>query len=300
MIEWLPEVCSQLYGEMVSIYWIMILPLIVFLVILELFKSAGKQPDAGKVLFRALMSILMLISFKETINLIAFIGDGVAERIDGLAKMPEILDVFSDNFSREGPALYKVRELFIFLLNFLSYFLAYFGIFIVDALIHFSWSILYVCAPLMILCFIPEQTANISKNLYKGLLTVISWKIMWSILGVLLLRLAVSKTTENSDNIITAAVINLCIAVSILLVPLFTRSLLGDGLSSFTSGIAGIAGMTALSAGKAIMGAPIKKGASWTGGKIRDRWKSDKESGQSNLSNKESKRKLTNKPKEKK
>jgi len=120
----------------------MILPLIVFLVILELFKSADKQPDAGKVLFRALMSILMLLSFKETINLIAFIGDGIAERIDGLAKMSQILDVLSDNFSREGPALYKVRELIIFLLNFISYFLAYFGIFITDALIHFCWSIL--------------------------------------------------------------------------------------------------------------------------------------------------------------
>jgi len=142
LIEWLPEVCNQLHGEMVTIYWMMILPLIVFLVILELFKSADKQPDAGKVLFRALMSILMLLSFKETINLIAFIGDGIAERIDGLAKMSQILDVLSDNFSREGPALYKVRELIIFLLNFISYFLAYFGIFITDALIHFCWSIL--------------------------------------------------------------------------------------------------------------------------------------------------------------
>jgi hypothetical protein len=63
-------------------------------------------------------------------------GDGIADRIDGLAKLPEILEVLSAHFESEGPALYKVRELFIFLLNFLSYFVVHFGIFVTDALIH--------------------------------------------------------------------------------------------------------------------------------------------------------------------
>lgn len=287
-MEWLPDVCSQLHGEMVTIYWMMILPLIVLLIVLEMFKTQDKTPDAGKILVRAIASILMLISFKETINLIALLGDGIAGRIDGLAKMPEILQVFSDNFNREAPALYKVRELFIFLLNFLSYFLAYFGIFITDALIHFCWSILYVCAPLMILCYIPENTANICKNLYKGLLTVISWKIMWSILGVMLLKLAVQPTTEDSDNIITTSIINLCIALSILLVPIFTKSLIGDGISSFASGIATIPGMAALGVGKTVMSMPIKKGAQWSGAKMRNGWKNLKGKEEGNQSIKSS------------
>lgn len=239
-----------------------------------MFKTKGTEPDAGKILTRALASILLLISFKETINLIAFIGDGITERIDGLAKLPEILQVFSVNFEREAPALYKVRELFIFLLNFLSYFIAYFGIFVTDALIHFCWSILYVCAPLMILCYIPENTAQICKNLYKGLFTVISWKIMWSILGVMLLKLAVEPTTNNSENIITTSIINLCIALSIFLVPLFTKSLIGDGISSFASGVATIPGMAAFSVGKTVLDMPIKKGAEWSGAKMRGGWNS--------------------------
>lgn len=271
-MEWLPDVCNQLHGEMVTIYWMIILPMIVILIVLEMFKTQDKAPDAGKILVRAVASIFMLISFKETINFIAFIGDGIAERIDGLAKMPEILQVFTENFNREAPALYKVRELFIFLLNFLSYFLAYFGIFVTDALIHFCWSILYVCAPLMILCYIPENTASICKNLYKGLFTVISWKIMWSILGVMLLKLAAQQTTEDSENIIITSIINLCIALSILLVPLFTKSLIGDGISSFASGIATIPGMAAMGVGKTVLSMPIKKGAQWSGSKMRNAW----------------------------
>ena len=274
MAEWLPQVCSELHGEMVKIYWILILPLIVLLVILELFKTANQQPDAGKIVIRAITSIILLVSFKETINLIAFIGDGISERIDGLAKMTKIIEVFDTNLNRDAPSLYKLREVVIFLLNFLSYFLAYFGIFIVEALIHFCWSVLYVCAPLMILCYIPEQTASVSKNLYKGLLTVVSWKVLWSILGVMLLKLAVQPTTDQSENIITTAVINLCIALSIMLVPLFSKSLLGDGLTSFTSSVAAVPGLAALGVGKTLLSMPVKKGANWTGNKMKNRWNS--------------------------
>jgi hypothetical protein len=241
MIEWLPQVCRELHGELFKIYWIMFLPLVVFLLVLEILKSGSQVPDGGKVLVRSVISILLLISFKETINMIAFMGDGIASKIDGLAQMGKLMDIFAANFSREAPSLYKVRELFIFLLNYLSYFLAYFGVFISEALIHFSWSVLYVCAPLMILCYIPESTVNVCKNLYKGLLTVITWKAIYSILGVLLLKLAVEKTTDSSDNLIATAVINLCIAISILFVPFFSKSLIGDGIAGFSSGVAGMA-----------------------------------------------------------
>lgn len=274
MNDWLPEVCGQLHGEMVQMYWIMLLPLIVFLIVMELFKTASQQPDAGKILVRSIVSILLLISFKETINLIAFIGDGIAERIDGLAKMTKIIGLFYDNLFRDAPALYKLREVLVFVLNFLSYFIAYFGIFIVEALIHFCWSVLYICAPLMILCYVPEQTSGITKNLYKGLLTVISWKILWSILGVLLLKLAAQQTTEASENIITTAIINICIGLSIMLVPIFSKSLLGDGLTSFTSSMAAVPGIAAMGIGESLLGMPVTKSANWTGGKIRSGWNS--------------------------
>lgn len=248
----------------------MILPLVVILIVLELFKTQGQPPDGGKILVRALTSVFLLVSFKETINLIAFVGDGVADKIDGLAKMPEILEIFSSNFSRDAPSLYKLREVFIFLLNFISYFLAYFGIFITEALIKFGWAILYICSPLMILCYIPQGTSGVCKNLYKGLLTIVSWKIMYSILGVLLLKLAVEKTSIESDNIITTAIINLCIALAILLVPLFSKSLIGDGISSFASGIAAAPGVAALGVGKAVLSAPVTKGASLVQSKLKD------------------------------
>ncbi len=266
-MTWLPEVCNELHSEFVTLYWLMILPLTVLLIMLEFFKTEEKEPNATRVLTRAVISIVLLVSFKETINLIAFIGDGISSRIDGLTSMEEVATTLLNGFSREAPTLYKIREAFIFLLNFISYVLAYFGIFIANALIHFVWSILYVCAPLMILCHIPESTANVCKNLYKGLLTVISWKLLWSILSILLLKLAAEQTTENSDNAINTAIINLSIALSILFIPFFSKSLIGDGLSGVATGIAGTAGAVALKTTKLIVKKSGKKG--WERGKER-------------------------------
>ena len=266
-MTWLPEVCNELHSEFVTLYWLMILPLTVLLIMLEFFKTEEKEPNATRVLTRAVISIVLLVSFKETINLIAFIGDGISNRIDGLTSMEEVATTLLNGFSREAPTLYKIREAFIFLLNFVSYVLAYFGIFIANALIHFVWSILYVCAPLMILCHIPESTANVCKNLYKGLLTVISWKLLWSILSILLLKLAAEQTTENSDNAINTAIINLSIALSILFIPFFSKSLIGDGLSGVATGIAGTAGAVALKTTKMIVKKSGKKG--WERGKER-------------------------------
>ena len=278
MISWLPKVCNELHAEMVTIYWLMLVPLVVFLVVLELFKTADKQPDAAKVLTRAVISIILLVSFKETINLIAFIGDGIADRIDGLTNMNDLVDTLFKGFSRDAPALYKIREFFIFALNIISYFLAYFGIFIADAMIHFAWSVLYVCAPLMILCHVSESTASVCKNLYKGLLTVITWKILWSVLSVLLLKLATEQTSANSDNAITTAVINLSIGLAILFIPFFSKSLIGDGVSSFSSGIAAAAGGTALKAGQTVLKSASKRAISRGTNSISDRYKAFKES----------------------
>ena len=264
-MTWLPEVCNELHSEFVTLFWLMILPLTVFLIMLEFFKTDEREPNATKIITRAIISILLLVSFKETINLIALVGDGIADRIDGLTSMEEVASSLFEGFSREAPTLYKIREAFIFLLNFVSYVLAYFGIFIANALIHFVWSILYVCAPLMILCHIPEATANVCKNLYKGLLTVISWKVLWSILSILLLKLAAEQTTENSDNAINTAIINLSIALSILFIPMFSKSLIGDGLTGVASGIAGVAGGVALKTTKMVVKKSAKK--TWNRGK---------------------------------
>lgn len=123
---------------------------------------------------------------------------------------------------------------------------------------------------------------------------------MWSILGVMLLKLATERTSVQSDNLITTAIINLCIAVSILVVPFVTKSLLSDGLSSFASGIAAAPGLIALGAGKSLLSLPVSKGASWSGNKFKESFKSLKGGNKPNSSTQNLKSNFVNKSSDKK
>ena len=109
------------------------------------------------------------------------------------------------------------------------------GYYVTDVAIHFVFTVLYVLSPLMILAYVPESTAHITRNLYMGLLTVSSWKILWCLLGTLLLKLTTVPETQDWDSFIMQSLTNVCIGLSMLGIPFFTRSLLGDGLIGIAS-----------------------------------------------------------------
>jgi hypothetical protein len=116
----------------------------------------------------------------------------------------------------------------------------------------------------MILCYVPRTTAGIVGNLYRGLISVATWKILWTLLGSLLLKLAVNPKVAGVDDYILSMVMNLLIGLSMLLIPLFTRSLIGDGLQSAASTLAAAPGLMATKAAilsSKLMGKKIAGGA---------------------------------------
>jgi uncharacterized membrane protein len=114
------------------------------------------------------------------------------------------------------------------------------GFFISNALIHFVWTILFICSPLMILAYVARQTEHVTMSLYKGLVQVVLWKIMWSILGVLLLKLAMNPQVTGMEDYLMSIIVNLSIGLSMLFVPIATRSLINDGMESAASAIAAV------------------------------------------------------------
>ncbi len=100
----------------------------------------------------------------------------------------------------------------------------------------------------MILCYVPPSTAGIVGNLYRGLVSVATWKVLWCLLGSLLLKLAITPKDAGIDDIFLSMVMNLLIGVSMLLIPLFTKSLLGDGLQSASAALAAAPGLMAVKA----------------------------------------------------
>lgn len=257
MFSYLGSVGAELHAEMVQMYWVLLVPFVVFLFVLEVVQA--ENPNLKDLLRRIVFSILLLLTFDWTLDAIAVIGDSVTEKIDGLQKLSDVLQNIGPNYSGKD-SWFNVRETILYVFSILAYLIAYLGFFVATALTHFVWTILYVASPLMILMYVSRHTAHVTTSLYKGLVQVVIWKILWSILGVLLLKLAIQSEITGLEDYIMSIVVNLCIGFSMLFIPIASKSLISDGMSSVASSLAAVPAIAA--------GGAIKMAAAKYGGKI--------------------------------
>lgn len=257
MFDFLGSAGSQLHGETLKMYWILIVPLVLFLLTIELLKD--ESPNARDILRRVVISVLMLLTFNWCMDAIASIGDAVTDQINGLEQLSEVLRHLGPNYSGHD-TWFSLRETAIYIFGLAAYIIAYVGFFTATALTHFVWTVLYICSPLMILMYVSRATAHVTMSLYKGLIQVVLWKVLWSILGVLLLKLATQPQVNGMEDYLMSIVMNLCIGVSMLFIPLATKSLISDGMSSMASTLAMAPALAAAGAVK-VMGSRIVRGA---------------------------------------
>ena len=237
MFDFLPLACKEMHANIRDIYWIMLPPYTVLTLVLEFFNMPGKNPDAGGILKRVAVSIILLLSLEPCLNTIAMVADGIVEKVQSDA-FSDLLRKLENNYQNVEVSWFKFKEALIFTLGLLSYVLAFVGVLTATALIHFAWAILYVCSPLMILMNVSPRTSFVTTNLYKGILNVMVWKVLASILGTLLLKMITSPAVGDWSNFLITVSINLCIGISMLLIPLATKSLIGDGMTTLASGLA--------------------------------------------------------------
>ena len=247
MFEYLGSVGAELNGEMVKMYWILIVPFVLLLFVLELLKD--ESPNVRDILRRMVISVLMLLTFNWCLQAVASIGDAITDQINGLEQLSQVLQKLGPNYSGQA-SLFNLRETAIYIFSLAAYIIAYVGFFTATALTHFVWTILYICSPLMILMYIGRATAYVTMSLYKGIIQVVLWKILWSILGVLLLKLATQPQVGGMEDYLMAIVMNLCIGVSMLFIPLATKSLISDGMTSVASTLAMAPALAAAGAAK--------------------------------------------------
>ena len=252
MFDFLPEVARELRNNILDLYWILIVPVFIISIFSEFMSLPDGIPSPSKVLKRVFVSIFLLLTFDYTINTIALLGDGVAEKIDGIKPLWTTLQEIGQKFTSDSNGgWFQVRSTIVYIMGLLSYFIAYLGVFVANALIHFVWAILFIASPLMILAYVNEKSAYITASLYKGLINVVLWKIVAAILGVLMLKLITSNQAgEDWASTFSFIAINLCVGLSLLFVPMTTKSLLGDGMSSMASGLAAAPAYAALGASK--------------------------------------------------
>lgn len=246
-------VAKEIRADLIEVYWILLVPLVTFLIAAELFKGGDDFPQGGKILKRVVISILLLISFNSVINTIGAIGDGIIDSMDQLPSLSEALGQLGPSKAEMSDEWFNLREHIIYIFSLIAYMFAFLGFYIAEALTHFVWVVLYAVSPLMILAYIPQQTAHVTANLYKGLIQVIIWKILWGILGALLLEMSKAPISSGNEEWMLAVIMNLCIGLAMLFIPMAARSLINDGF---------VGAASAMSAAPAVAGLGAVKGFS--------------------------------------
>ena len=241
----------DLHQEFVRLYYLMLPVFFAIGVVAAWLRSPQGGIEFIDVLKRAMISTLLLVAFPDISQAILFIADGITARIDSMNNLDAIIRMAqakAQGYSFSPTSiLLQFNDLIIATLAFLSYLVLYVARYLTIAMYHFFWIFFMVSSPLLLLFGIFRSTSQVPVNLFKGMIEVASWKIVWAILGAMLSALSFGDAYQAEGNYVTLMVMNFVIAIAMLSTPLIVRSLVGSGLQSMSStlGPAAVAAMVA-------------------------------------------------------
>lgn len=241
--EVLGELARKLHGEFRTLYFVLLPVFFAVSLIFAWFRHPAGGPDFVESLKRTVISTLLLVGFQEISDAILFIADGVAEKISDMRGLDLFTTMASEKTKNYTSAAKLIilgfNDLLVAILSYASFIVLYFARYIMVALYHFSWVFLSLIAPMLLLfhMFSPK----ITFNLFRSLIEVASWKVVWATLSAILLALPFGNAYMMDGNYLTVIILNFVVALCMLGTPLVVRSLIGSGLSAMTSSMSPIA-----------------------------------------------------------
>ncbi len=231
----------DLHQEFVRMYYLMLPVFFCLSIAVTWLRSPGSSIDFVDVLKRAMISTLLLAAFPEISQSIVFVADGIAEKIDSMNTLDAVIQMAKEK-SESYPAgsasiLLGFNDLLMAVLTFLSFLILFIARYLMIAMYHFFWVFYMVSAPLLLLFNLFPATGNITANLFRGMIEVACWKIVWAILGAMLASLAFGDAYKTEGAYVTIVVMNFVIAIAMLATPLFVKSLGSQGAQAMSSGI---------------------------------------------------------------
>lgn len=252
-LEVLGSLVRDAHEGMSSLFYLLMPVAILWFVVVGYLKSG--DANFPEVIKRSFVAALLLISFPEVSNVILDICDGIASKIDDMSGLETVMRMAGEKLDSytfsKNVLLLQFDDLFVAVLSFLSFMVLYIARYITVALYYFYWVLLSILSPLLILCYIFPSTAGITRNLYRGLIEVACWKILWAVMSAMLTALSFGNIYKTEGSYLTLIVLNFVIAIGLLSTPLLMKSLIGDGMQ-------GTATMLGSAAAGTMLTAPVK------------------------------------------
>ena len=268
-MNWLATEAKQIHDLFSSLFYAIVVLLIGLGVVLSFFRmSVGQVPEFLTLVGRAVLAAFLLSAFPEVMNSLADITDQIARDVGQLNNIHLVVARLGEKVGTLTFSWVSVKDSVLLIVSYLTFFVLYVSVYIADAMYLLTWTLLYVFSPLLVAAFTLPATASATKGLFQSLIEVCLWKISWSVLAALLWSFALSEINDPKYDVdfLTAIVLNLMLAFSVLLMPLVVRTLINGGLtmaaSSMGTAILATAALTptgvlakGVAGGKAIGGA---------------------------------------------
>lgn len=248
-IAWLATEAKKIHEIFSGYFYLIITVLMLLGIAIEYFKwPIGAVPQFGTLVGRALIAALLLHAYPEITNTIADVTDAVAGKLGDLNNFKLILDRMGDKIGELSWSWVSFKETIMLLISFLTFFILYFSIHIADSFYIYVWVMLYVFSPLLIALYVLPATASATSALFRSLIEVACWKIVWSVIATLLWSSALSQINQDGSQVsfLSAIGFNIILAGSLLLTPFVVHALSGGGLSQMGKDLSSLAigGMT--------------------------------------------------------
>lgn len=223
-----------IYQHTSELSWQMLLPLFLVSVAFGYTSDLGLTGSILVRLKRLVMVALLLVAFPLIAEFCQVLGVEIARSIDNMTGIDTILEAASkraETYSFDLQSLLNLgSDLIMGALVIVSFLVLVVARFLLLAFQHFYWFLLVALGPFLILGMLFESSSSITKGLFKNMLQVASWPIIWSVLSAFLKALPFAAAYDGAGGFVTVITLNLIIAVALLFSP-FLVSQLCEGVS---------------------------------------------------------------------
>ena len=250
-MHWLAQEAKHIHSLFAGLFYTVILVLILLGVVLNYFKMPmGQVPEFLTLIGRAVVAAFLLVAFPEIMNTLADITDQLSKDVGQLNNFKLVVTRLGEKVGTLTWSWVSYKDSILLLVSYVSFFLLYVTVYLADAIFLFTWMLLYIFSPILIAGFVLPSTSAATKGLFAALIEVCLWKLTWSVLAALLWSFALSEINTPRYNVdfLTAILLNIMLAFSVVVTPLIVRALLKGGghqaSASLGGAILGVAALT--------------------------------------------------------
>ncbi len=232
-MSWLASEAKQIHALFANLFYSIVLTLLLLGVVLNYFRMPmGQVPEFMSLVGRAIIAAFILVAFPEIMNTLADVTDSLARDVGELNNFKLVVGRLGEKIGTLTWSWVSVKDSVLLLVSYLTFFFLYISVYMADTLFLFTWTLLYIFSPILIAAFVLPSTSQATKGLFQALIEVCCWKVTWSVLAALLWSFALSEVNkpEYDVDFLTAILLNVLLAFSVVVTPLIVGKLLRGGL----------------------------------------------------------------------